>query len=92
MTGPTAPVLVTNREIIDLFQGREELLIAVDDGVFNALDAKDSYTSGHSDHVTEFARLTARTKGLPEIECEQIHMAGLLYDIVKADISRQHAQ
>jgi len=82
----TVAVLATNHGIIDLLQDREELLIAVVRSLVNALDAKDSSTCGHSDRVREFARLTARTMGLSEIECEQIHMAGLLHDIVKAGI------
>ena len=67
-------------------------MIAVVRGLFNALDTNDSCTCGHSNRVAKFARLTARTKGLSEIECEQIHMAGLVCDIAKAGISRQHAQ
>jgi len=92
MTRPPAAVLATDREIIELSQDREELLVAVVRSLVNALDAMHCCTCGHSDRVAKFARFTTRTKGLSEIECDQIQMAGLFHDIVKAGISRQHAQ
>lgn len=81
-----AAVLSTNSGILDLLNDREELLTGVVRSLVNALDAKDSYTCGHSDRVAEFARLTAAAMGREESECEEIHMAGLLHDIGKVGI------
>lgn len=81
-----AAVLSTNSGILDLLSDREGLLTGVVRSLVNALDAKDSYTCGHSDRVAEFARLTAAAMGRDENECEEIHMAGLLHDIGKVGI------
>jgi len=81
-----AAVLSTNSGILDLLNDREDLLTGVVRSLVNALDAKDSYTCGHSDRVAEFARLTAAAMGRDENECEEIHMAGLLHDIGKVGI------
>ncbi len=48
-----------------------------------ALEAKDSYTAGHSERVGKWAMLLARKIGLSEPEIEQIHSVALLHDIGK---------
>ncbi len=49
----------------------------------NAIEAKDSYTSGHSKRVAEYAKEIARRMGLSEHDQRQIYYAGLLHDIGK---------
>jgi len=51
-----------------------------------ALEAKDSYTKGHSERVAEMAERVARAMGLPEAAVEMIHYAGVLHDIGKIGI------
>ena len=48
-----------------------------------ALEAKDRYTSGHSQRVSKFARLIARSLGLPKDEVEIVAQVALLHDIGK---------
>lgn len=48
-----------------------------------ALEAKDRYTSGHSQRVAKFARLIARSLGLPNDEVEIVAQVALLHDIGK---------
>ena len=48
-----------------------------------ALEAKDRYTSGHSQRVARFARLIARSMGLPNDEVEIVAQVALLHDIGK---------
>jgi cyclic di-GMP phosphodiesterase len=48
-----------------------------------ALEAKDRYTSGHSQRVARFSRLIARSLGLPKEEVEIIAQVALLHDIGK---------
>lgn len=48
-----------------------------------AVDAKDSYTRGHSDRVSALAEATAAELGLPSEEVENIRNAGYLHDIGK---------
>lgn len=52
-----------------------------------ALDARDSYTSNHSQNVATLARLLARQMDLSEEEAESIYTAGLLHDIGKIGIA-----
>lgn len=50
------------------------------------VDAKDSYTHGHSERVAAYARAIAVSLGLPQLEVETIELAGLLHDIGKIGI------
>ncbi len=52
-----------------------------------AIDAKDSYTHGHSTKVMEYAVAIAEELGLPDEEKEIIKFAGLLHDIGKIGVS-----
>lgn len=51
-----------------------------------AVEARDPYTSGHSQEVTELAIAIARKMGLSAEEIENLRMAGLLHDIGKIAI------
>jgi putative nucleotidyltransferase with HDIG domain len=48
-----------------------------------ALEAKDRYTSGHSQRVSRFATLIARSMGLVRDEIEVVSQVALLHDIGK---------
>ena len=52
----------------------------------SAIDAKDSYTRGHSARVAEYAEKIAKLAGKNEEECEEIYYAGLLHDVGKIGI------
>jgi HD-GYP domain-containing protein (c-di-GMP phosphodiesterase class II) len=51
-----------------------------------ALDAKNSYTRGHSDRVADLASAIALEYGLSEREAEAIHIGGHLHDIGKIGV------
>ena len=55
----------------------------------NALDAKDQYTHGHSQRVTETAVAIAREMAMSEDTINRIELAGLLHDIGKIGINEQ---
>lgn len=59
----------TNRELLDL--------------MVKAIEARDPYTSGHSQRVAELARILARELGLGFKEIEQIETSALLHDVGK---------
>lgn len=59
----------TNRELLDL--------------MVKAIEARDPYTSGHSQRVSELARTIAREMGLHFGELEHIATAALLHDVGK---------
>ena len=51
-----------------------------------AIDAKDTYTNGHSTRVAEYSREIARRIGLSEKEQDDIYMMGLLHDVGKIGV------
>ena len=54
--------------------------------IANTIDAKDSYTKGHSVRVAEYSREIARRMGVSHDELENIYYIGLLHDIGKIGI------
>ena len=51
------------------------------------IDAKDKYTSGHSQRVTEYSLLIAEKLNLSKEEIEMIKFCGLIHDIGKIGIN-----
>lgn len=54
-----------------------------------AIDAKDSYTHGHSRRVTDLSVSLALAMNLPRIDVDTIRHAALLHDVGKIGISEQ---
>lgn len=81
-----AVMLATHARNVALFREKEKLLVGVVRALINAIDAKDSYTCGHSDRVARIARRLAQEVGLPPAECERVYLAGLLHDIGKIGV------
>ncbi len=52
----------------------------------NAIDAKDSYTNGHSRRVAEYSEKIAIAAGLSDEECEKVYFAALLHDVGKIGV------
>ena len=53
----------------------------------DAMEAKNSYTRGHSDMVSRYARLIARHLNLTDLERSVVSYAALLHDIGKIGVS-----
>ena len=68
-----------NEKMKKLFEQTAEALAS-------AIDAKDSYTRGHSARVAEYSEKIARLAGKTEEECEEVYYAGLLHDVGKIGI------
>ena len=51
-----------------------------------AIDAKDTYTGGHSERVGMYAGMIARRMGLEEHRVRRVYIAGILHDIGKIGI------
>lgn len=51
-----------------------------------AIDAKDTYTKGHSTSVSRYSEALARSINLPEAEVERITLGALLHDVGKIGI------
>ncbi|GAW93053.1 metal dependent phosphohydrolase [Calderihabitans maritimus] len=54
-----------------------------------AIEAKDVYTSGHSNQVSRYSVLIGQGMRLPEWEQEALRYAGMLHDIGKIGVSEQ---
>lgn len=52
----------------------------------SAIDAKDTYTKGHSSRVAKYSREIARRMGKKQGEMDEIYFAGLLHDVGKIGI------
>jgi HD-GYP domain-containing protein (c-di-GMP phosphodiesterase class II) len=81
-----ALILSTHLRNINLFLEQEELLVSFVRSLVSTLDAKDSYTRGHSERVALVARRLARQLNLPLRDQEAIHLSALLHDIGKIGV------
>ncbi|HHW02433.1 MAG TPA: HD domain-containing protein [Thermoanaerobacterales bacterium] len=52
------------------------------------IDAKHSYTAGHSERVAEYTYMLAKALGLPEAEAQRLKVAGYLHDAGKVAVPR----
>lgn len=68
-----------NAQVRAMFVGLTRSLIA-------AIDAKDSYTSGHSERVARIAVELGRELDLDERELSDLYLGGLLHDIGKIGV------
>ncbi|HEX3029682.1 MAG TPA: HD domain-containing phosphohydrolase [Clostridia bacterium] len=57
------------------------------DALIAAVEAKDKYTEGHSQRVSQYATSVAKMLNLPKEQIEEIKIAGILHDIGKIGIS-----
>lgn len=86
-------VIINNiRATDDALSAKEEikaLSIEVMEALANTIDAKDTYTNGHSVRVAEYSRMIAEKMGLPEEMCDNIYNMGLLHDIGKIGVPNE---
>ena len=64
----------------------EGLSIHIVQTLAEAIDAKDTYTKGHSSRVAEYSREIARRAGYTTEKQEEIYMMGLLHDVGKIGV------
>lgn len=86
LMGSAAAMLGAQASNAELFHEKESLLIGVVRALISTIDAKDAYTSGHSDRVAIIARCIGDEIKLDPRECERLFMAGLLHDVGKIGI------
>ncbi|MBR1750238.1 MAG: HD domain-containing protein, partial [Ruminococcus sp.] len=63
-----------------------ELFIHVVQSLAEAIDAKDTYTNGHSSRVAEYSQEIAKRAGYSVKEQSDIYMMGLLHDVGKIGV------
>ena len=64
----------------------ERLFTHVIKSLADAIDAKDTYTNGHSGRVAEYSREIAKRSGYSQHEQNNIYMMGLLHDVGKIGV------
>lgn len=64
----------------------ESLFLNVVSSLASAIDAKDTYTNGHSDRVARYSREIARRYGYTQPRQEDIFIMGLLHDVGKIGV------
>ncbi len=69
-----------------LFESLEQIYLEVITALASAIDARDSYTHGHSNRVTEYAVAIAEEMGLEPYEVDVIRNASILHDVGKIGI------
>lgn len=90
-------LLIANREYHDLLEQKVEeqteqirlTFLGAVKALAEALEAKDPYTNGHSQRVTEIAVMMAVELGLSQQEQDQIRLAGLVHDIGKIGVPEE---
>ena len=68
------------------YQELKELMVGLTRSLTATVDAKDSYTYGHSERVARIAVELAQEMGLHADELSDIYLAGLLHDVGKIGI------
>ena len=79
------PLLATRVAYNRYAETREHFLATIST-LANAVDARDTYTHGHSSRVSRIAAALARRRGLSEKAIESVEWAGTLHDIGKIGI------
>jgi putative nucleotidyltransferase with HDIG domain len=79
MAFPMLGVRQLYKAVFDLERINEELLQLM----VAAIEARDPYTSGHSQRVARYSRVIARVMGLSSRQVEEIGTAALLHDVGK---------
>ena len=64
----------------------EQLFLHVVSSLAGAIDAKDTYTNGHSSRVAEYSKEIARRYGYNMKEQSDIYIIGLLHDVGKIGV------
>ncbi len=75
--------LLNQKSLYDDLASSYDIIFAL----VSVVEARDTYTHGHSERVGTLAAEFARFLSMDEVEVERIHKAGLLHDIGKIGIS-----
>ena len=80
-------LLATHAHNVELFAEKEKLAIETVRSLVQSLEARDSYTRGHSDRVAAMAVVLAKAVGYTSEALRKLHLTGVLHDIGKIGVS-----
>jgi HD-GYP domain-containing protein (c-di-GMP phosphodiesterase class II) len=83
---PLASLIGTQRVDGRLYRDLKEMLFGIIRALTAAIDAKDPYTSGHSERVARIAVRLAEELGMPVSERGDLYLMGLLHDVGKIGV------
>ena len=75
-----------NHQLHDAYDQLQNSYLEMISTIRRVVDAKDTYTRGHSDRVSYYAARLAQYMGRDEAYCEQVRLAGLFHDVGKLSI------
>ena len=87
LVSSAASILAVHARNTELFEQKGQLFIDAIRSLVFAVDAKDPYTSGHSERVALFVKRLGEELGLDEEACQRLYLSGLLHDVGKIGIS-----
>lgn len=79
-------VAIKTQEVMEHHEKLERVAIQIVMALSGAIDAKDTYTNGHSIRVAEYSREIAKRAGCSEEQQNDIYMMGLLHDVGKIGV------
>lgn len=75
-----------NDELSDTYEKLERAYLESIQTLRYTVEAKDTYTRGHSDRVSEYSVLIGKYLGLPEADLNTLRIGGLFHDIGKIGV------
>ncbi len=82
----TLPGADTNADPYQLHRFLKDESLSTIQALAAAVDAKDSYTQGHSSRVARYAVALAQSIGLSDAEVDLVHITGTLHDVGKIGV------
>lgn len=79
-------LLVHTNELAESFERLNRLFRSMITAITKAIDARDKFTSGHSQRVVDFTVGFAYHLGLDKKDIDQLEVAGILHDIGKLGV------
>jgi HD-GYP domain-containing protein (c-di-GMP phosphodiesterase class II) len=86
LLAPFVSLLELSTRSASRYQELKNLLVGLTRSLTAAIDAKDSYTFGHSERVARISVELGRELKLDDLDLSDIYLAGLLHDIGKIGI------
>ena len=75
-----------NSELSDTYEKLEQAYLESIQTLRYTVEAKDTYTRGHSDRVSEYSVLLGKHLGLPQTDLDTLRVGGLFHDIGKIGV------